>query len=120
MKLIADENFPRPSVIVLRDAGFDLEFIQETSPGAEDIDVLQMAGRTRRILLTFDRDFGEHIFHHKQIAPPGVVLLRFKPFHPREPGDILETILQEKVIVGKYTVITRKNIRQRDLPLYAL
>ncbi len=36
MRLFADENFPRPAVAALREAGFDLLWIAETHPGAPD------------------------------------------------------------------------------------
>jgi predicted nuclease of predicted toxin-antitoxin system len=63
MKIVMDENFPYPSVRAMRRMGFDILSIQESFPGLSDTDVLRVAVREDRILLTFDRDFGERIFH---------------------------------------------------------
>ena len=62
MRLFADENFPRPAVVALREAGLDLLWIAETHPGAPDDEVLAHCISTRRTLLTFDKDFGEPAF----------------------------------------------------------
>lgn len=36
MTFLADENFPRPAVQALREAGFDVLWIAQTNPGAAD------------------------------------------------------------------------------------
>jgi hypothetical protein len=36
MKFLADENFPRPVTAALRDAGIEVQWIAEISPGAPD------------------------------------------------------------------------------------
>ncbi|MEO8128242.1 MAG: DUF5615 family PIN-like protein [Bryobacteraceae bacterium] len=58
MRLLADENFPRPAVQAPRDAGFDLLWIADTDAGAPDHQVLALCVPTNRTLLTFDKDFG--------------------------------------------------------------
>jgi hypothetical protein len=42
-RLLANENVPLPSVTLLRDAGFDVLAIAETSPGLSDRAVLDLA-----------------------------------------------------------------------------
>jgi hypothetical protein len=59
MRFLANENFPRAAVLALRNSGLDVEWVRTTSPGASDRFVLDWAVRERRILLTFDKDFGE-------------------------------------------------------------
>ena len=116
MRLIADENFPLPSVRSLREAGFDILSVQESFSGISDPEVLRLAVREDRILLSFDRDFGDQIFHKDEPSPPGVVLLRFRPLSPLEPAELLLPILNTVGIEGNFTVITRRHIRQRPLP----
>ncbi|MDP4241135.1 MAG: DUF5615 family PIN-like protein [Bacteroidota bacterium] len=65
--------------MLLREAGFDVIRIQEIAPATEDPDVLSTAVAQQRILLTFDRDFGELIFHKKLTPPPAVLHFRFDP-----------------------------------------
>lgn len=64
MKFLANENFPRPSTIILRDKGFNIKSIQEYSPGITDEEVIQIALELDLIILTFDRDYGELIFKY--------------------------------------------------------
>jgi hypothetical protein len=59
MRFLADENFPGDGVNALRLEGHDVLWISETASGATDARVLEMAQAEARILLTFDKDFGE-------------------------------------------------------------
>jgi predicted nuclease of predicted toxin-antitoxin system len=59
---LADENFPRPALKALRDAGQDVAWIADSHSGATDIEVLKLCMAQRRVLLTFDKDFGELAF----------------------------------------------------------
>jgi predicted nuclease of predicted toxin-antitoxin system len=58
-RFLADENVPRPSIRLLRDAGHNVAAVREDQPGSEDDDVLARARREDRVLLTFDRDHGD-------------------------------------------------------------
>ena len=62
MRLLADENIPLTSIIVLRNAGHDVEAISQLSPGITDEAVMRHAVEQSRTLLTFDRDFGALAF----------------------------------------------------------
>jgi predicted nuclease of predicted toxin-antitoxin system len=59
MRFLANENFPGAAVTALEAAGHDVVWIRTAAPGAIDRDVLAWAAREERILLTFDKDFGE-------------------------------------------------------------
>jgi predicted nuclease of predicted toxin-antitoxin system len=118
MDLLADENFPLASVTALRDAGHDVLYINEESPGLEDEPVLQLAVQQERILLTFDRDFGRLAFLRGADCPPGVVLLRFRPRTPSEAGKLIIDLARNPHIhfAGNFTVLDRERVRQRRLP----
>lgn len=66
MKLLADEGIDKPIVDLLRLSGFDVHYILETHPGAEDEKVLQIANDEKRILITQDKDFGELVYGCKK------------------------------------------------------
>jgi predicted nuclease of predicted toxin-antitoxin system len=72
MQLIADENFPLISIRLLRQAGYDISSVTEDSSGIEDTEVLARAVNEQRIILTFDRDYGELIYRFRLPAPKGV------------------------------------------------
>lgn len=59
MRFLADENFPGAAVGALRAMGRDISWVRALSPGMTDPDVLAWALREQRVLLTFDKDFGE-------------------------------------------------------------
>ena len=71
-----------------------------------------------RVLITFDSDFGDLIYRDGHSPPPGVVFFRTRPSYPEEPADLLLRAIEvtELDLVGKFTVIHRDHIRQRDLP----
>jgi predicted nuclease of predicted toxin-antitoxin system len=61
VRFLADENVPASTVRALTDAGHDVIWVRISAPGSSDNDVLAQAAREGRILLTFDKDFGEHL-----------------------------------------------------------
>ncbi|MHC5674837.1 DUF5615 family PIN-like protein [Nostoc sp.] len=77
MRFLANENFPLPSVRLLRQAGYDVASVTEDSPGIEDTEVLTRAANDQWVILTFDRDYGELIYRLKLPSPMGVIYLRF-------------------------------------------
>jgi len=68
-RLFADENFPAPSILILREAGHDVQSVAEAAASTADLDVLAMAVAQQRWIVTFDRDFGELIFFDADWRP---------------------------------------------------
>jgi predicted nuclease of predicted toxin-antitoxin system len=62
MRILADENFPGDAVTALREQGHDVLWIRTDAPGISDHEVLTHAQAEARILITFDKDFGELAF----------------------------------------------------------
>ncbi len=118
MRFLADQNVPRPSVLRLLDAGFDVVWIGEIAPGASDRTVLSHAAAQDRILITFDTDFGELVFRYHEPAIAGVVLFRFAPNSPVEPAIMLLEIMDDPSLAlgGNFTVVVRDHVRQRPMP----
>ncbi|MBK8950049.1 MAG: DUF5615 family PIN-like protein [Flavobacteriales bacterium] len=54
MRFLANENFPDPSIHLLRVAGHDARSIRTDAPGIADQQVIAMAQAEDRIILTFD------------------------------------------------------------------
>jgi predicted nuclease of predicted toxin-antitoxin system len=117
MRLLADENFPRPAVKPLRAAGLDVSWIAEYLAGAEDEVVLRECIISHRTLLTFDKDFGELAYRRGQPADCGIVLFRFTPETPEEASEIvLKAIRSQSSWAGFFSVVTRDRIRMRPAP----
>ena len=60
--LLADENVPGAVVAALRQQGHDVAWIHEDAPGRPDPEVLERAQQEHRVVVTFDKDFGELAF----------------------------------------------------------
>jgi len=116
MRFLANENFPYPSIRILRESGYDVGSVFEKIRGAKDSEVLLYAQKENRIILTFDRDYGELIYHYGFFAY-GVVYFRFEPEYPEEPAERLLKILDlgEIELLDKFTVVERDRIRQRKI-----
>ena len=75
MRLLADENMHPRVIQALRAAGHDVVAVSEVARSAPDDDVLALADSEQRVLLTFDKDFGELVFLWG-LNSAGVILLR--------------------------------------------
>jgi predicted nuclease of predicted toxin-antitoxin system len=118
MDFLANENFPLVSVSRLRQEGHDVAAVIEDSPGAKDQDILIQANQEQRIILTFDRDYGELIYRLMLSTPKGVIYFRFRPSTPEEPAEfVLRLLAMDRLsLEGKFTVAERDRVRQRPLP----
>jgi len=117
IKFLANENFPFPSIKLLREAEFEVVSIGEENSGISDERVLKIAVDKKLVILTFDRDYGELIFKYMKETPPAVVYFRTKGNHPTDAGKVLLELLQKKdfQLIGFFTVIEETGIRQRKL-----
>jgi predicted nuclease of predicted toxin-antitoxin system len=115
-RLLLNENFPAPSVELLRDTGLDVLAIAEICAGMDDVDVLALAVQEQRWVITFDRDYGELLFARHYPAPPAVILLRVESYRPEEPAEwIMELVRNEQEHLGKFTVFNGSTSRSRPL-----
>jgi predicted nuclease of predicted toxin-antitoxin system len=116
MRLLANENFPLDAVTALHEAGHDVAWIREDSRGASDDSILQRAQQEDRIIVTFDKDFGELAFRSKLPAQSGVILFRITP---RSPQYIAQAAVQALASrdnwVGHFSVVEDTRIRMTSL-----
>jgi hypothetical protein len=114
MRFLANENFPGAAVSALGAAGHDVVWLRTAAPGATDPDVLAWAAREERILLTFDKDFGE--LARVSALPPrcGVVLLRVPMPGPGDAGQRLADLITSRDDwAGSFSVIELGRVRMR-------
>ena len=117
MKFLANENFPVPSLRILREKGYEVVSIYEEYRGIDDESVLNKAVEEELTILTFDSDYGKLLFYYQLTTPPAVVYFRFKSSHPEDAAKILlKEIEDHKLILDVFfTVIEKEGIRQRRL-----
>lgn len=118
MIFLANENFPKAAFLLLRERQHIVHSVLEEFPGADDPFVMNLARERNAVILTFDKDYGELIYHRKLPVPPGVIFFRFDPITPLEPATlILEYLKQPEINFDNlFTVIGRESLRQRELP----
>jgi Domain of unknown function (DUF5615) len=117
MRFLANENFPGDAVSELRIAGHDVVWIRADSPGMKDEDILAWSQREDRILLTFDKDFGELAYRAGLPATCGVVLFRMPMPAARSVGrDLTLRMAERDDWAGHFSVIEPGRVRMRTLP----
>ena len=116
MRLLADENVPSPSVALLRAEGVDVVSVLEDHAGMTDSDVVALARRLGRVLVTLDSDIGTRIYRDGDRPPPGVLYLRFVQSDPEHAGRAVLSI-EPGLVEGR--CVTYRNGRVRSQPLPA-
>lgn len=116
MKFLANENFPKPSIDLIRNFGCTVISIASSYSGISDHEVVQLALQKDLIILTFDKDYGEIIFKEKIPVPPSVTFFRHKGADNQFAGDAICTLLESNQIRlnNHFTVIEENGIRQRS------
>ena len=115
MKYLADENFPNTALKRLKDAGVDIVSIPSELKQSPDRAVLELATSEGRIVVTFDKDFGELLFR-RGAGTVGVVLFRLSPagrdWVVHRTCEVLRTAHNFE---GSLTVVELDRIRVRRL-----
>jgi predicted nuclease of predicted toxin-antitoxin system len=116
MRLLANENIPLVAVQSLRAHGFNVLWIREMAPGSADEDVLALASEEERVLLTFDKDFGELAFRSGLPAKCGIVLFRI-PMRSAEylAQFIVNLMASRSDWSGQFSVVEVDRIRMKPL-----
>ncbi len=121
MRFLANENFPLDAVEALGQNGHDVLWIRVESPGISDREVLSRAQAENRILLTFDKDFGELAFRSRLPASVGIILFRIRvPSASVVAEKVAKVISLRDDWYGHFTVIEEDKIRMRDLTVRSL
>jgi len=117
VRFLANENFPAVAVDMLRSAGHDVAWVRTDAPGSTDRQVLARAISEDRVLLTFDKDFGELAFHQGISASSGIILFRIPLTSPTAiASTIVMTISSRTDWNGHYSVVEQTRVRMITLP----
>jgi predicted nuclease of predicted toxin-antitoxin system len=116
-RFLANENVPGAAVAALRAAGHDVAWIRDSSPGIRDELVLARARAEGRVLLTFDKGFGELVFGAGRAASAGVVLLRVNCDNPEVVARrVVSSIGLREDWSAHFSVVDEERIRMSPLP----
>lgn len=116
MRWLADECVAAGLVAALRAAGQNVTYVAELHPGISDSDILDLALREQRLLLTEDKDFGEMVFRRGNLAP-GLVFVRIDAAKNQLKWPRLHLAINKfgMELLGRYTVIEETRFRSRPL-----
>ena len=117
MQILANENVPADAVDRLRADGHDVLWVRASFPGADDETVLARAQAEQRLLITFDKDFGELVFSKGRAASYGVILFRLDMPSPRVVADKVAAAINSRADwEGHFSVVDEVKIRMVPLP----
>jgi predicted nuclease of predicted toxin-antitoxin system len=115
-RFVADVNVPIAAIVSLRRLGHDVVRMAEIAPLSPDSTILEMARSDERLVLTFDKDFGDLIFRDG-LRTFGVVLCRLDTRDVATAVEILiQTIGSREDWAGHFSVIRNDGVRVTQLP----
>ncbi len=115
MRFLLDQHIDARILPHLSERGHDVTRVARHYPaGLSDRDILGIAYREQRILITHDRDFGELVF--VQLLPhAGVILLRLGPLVPLVTATtrLNHDLSQHTPELDQFVVVTHSLARVR-------
>ncbi|MFQ5770196.1 MAG: DUF5615 family PIN-like protein [bacterium] len=116
MRFLANENFPGDAVTALREHGHEVVWIRTDAPGISDVEVLERAQRENRIVVTFDKDFGELAFRRRIPALSGILLFRISTPSSKHVASVAVAAVESRTDwAGHFAVVEDNRIRMTPL-----
>lgn len=117
MRYLADENIPPTVIQQLRQDGHDVLSVRESMRGGNDSAILARSVAEERVLITFDKDFGELACRHQLASACGIILFRLIQ-RSRESlnARVMEVLRSRHDWAGAFWIVTDQRIRRRSLP----
>lgn len=82
--------------------------IVTSSPGLSDGAVIELANNENRVIVTFDKDFGELIFRER-LEVRGLILLRLTPTSPEHIAERIAHIMAQKIPIENKIIVVRED-----------
>jgi len=117
VRLLANETVPSEIVQAVRAQGHDVVGIRTEAPESADSEVLARAQTEKRIVLTFDKDFGELAFRWGLSSTSSVILIRLRsPSLTHLQRTVLAAIDSRQDWAGMFSVVEAGRVRITPLP----
>ena len=116
-RFLLDESSNYQIAPHLRRLGHDVTAIGQDYPASlKDVQILTIAVREQRIVITNDRDFGELIVRETR-PHAGVILFRLGSVTTDELIARLDVVLTEYAhLLGQFVIVSRQRVRSRRSP----
>ena len=103
--------------MALRRSGHDVTWVRTDLPGSSDRRILALAQAENRIVITFDKDFGELAFRFGLPAASGIILFRIPPSSAAQIARVAVAAIAARTDwAGHFSVIEADRIRMTPLP----
>jgi predicted nuclease of predicted toxin-antitoxin system len=114
LKLLFDVGVSKKAETHFMKLGFDVLAARDINPSMKDVDILELAVKEARLIITMDKDFGELAFNSKK-SHTGILLLRMEDAKWKQKIDVLSEIFEKysKDIIDKFSVYQDKRLRIR-------
>ena len=117
MRILANENFPGDAVAALRLHGYDVVWVRTDAPGSRDQQILEWARADDRVLVTFDKDFGELAIRARLPVSSGIILFRISTPSSAHVARVAVAALDSRTDwAGHFSVVEDGRIRMSPLP----
>ena len=97
---------PIEAVEALKSKDVDIVSVIAFAKGLNDGEVLDLANRENRIVVTFDKGFGELVVKEK-MKVRGLILLRFTPKSPQQVVSRIWQLLTSQIPIENNFVVVR-------------
>jgi hypothetical protein len=117
MRLLANENFPGVAVEALRSRGMTCSGCGRMRPASVIKRLSGGAVAEMRVLVTFDKVFGELVARSKVPSSCGIVLFRISPASPEYVATTAVHVLESGTDwAGHFSVIEETRVRMLSVP----
>lgn len=117
LKLFADECIHADLISAIKKRGFDIITVKDAGlNGASDDQIFKFALKNQRILLTFDREFGD-VFRFNISHTGGIIIILIEQLNHEDLINIILNFLSfinPGDIDGKLVIVGRNRIRIID------
>lgn len=109
---VADVNVEKGVVEFLRSEGYDVKWIPDLNCEMDDENLLKLARKERRILVTNDKDFGELTFLQRKLSV-GVILIRVKGQKTNVKVRLMRKVLRDHghELLNHFIVVSTSKFR---------
>lgn len=101
IKFLLGESISPETAHLLCELGYDAIHVNQTNlRGHFDEEIISYAEKDERIIITFDRDFGE-IWYYTSEIKVGIIVLKIKPQTVENANNVLSKFLKSNAIEKK-------------------
>ena len=114
--LLLNENIGVKTTIFLRNKGYDVKSTVEDFRGINDKQLLGIAFKEKRVIITLDKDFCQLVFRDA-LPCRGIILLRLKNELPDSINKVLGLFLKSNKddLMDKFIVVSESRVRIRPI-----